>query len=117
MDRKILEQYCEYFNQQEGRKEPCSNQTVVCLIATKDQEKAEKFILNCGIEVIEKRIRQRSVSWYLANEERWDWHLLGDGTRGYRYYKVAVDEDIDIETFRLFLLPCCSSYCCHMEVI
>lgn len=117
MDRKILEHYCEYFNQQEGRKEPCSNQTVVCLIATKNQEKAEKFILNSGIEVIEKRICQRSISWYLANGERWDWRLLGDGTRGYRYYKVAVDEDIDMEIFRLFLLPCCSSYCCHMEVI
>lgn len=90
----------------------------MCLIATKDQEKAEKFILNSGIEVIEKHIRiGGAVSWYLANGERWDWRRLDDGARGYRYYKAAVDEDIDMETFRLFVLPGCDLYCCHMEVI
>lgn len=117
MDRKILEHYCERFNKQEGRREPCSNQTVVCLIATKDQEKAEKFILNCGIEVIEKQICMGRINWYLANGERWVWHRLNDSTRGYRYYKAAVDENIDMETFRLFVLPGCDLYCCHMEVI
>ena len=72
--------------------------------------------MNCGIEVIEKHLCIGRISWYLANGERWDWRHLDDGARGYRYYKAAVDEDIDMETFRSFVLPGCI-YCYYMEVI
>lgn len=41
---EILERHREYYNKQEGRKYPCSNQIVRCGIFTRDRDKAIEFM-------------------------------------------------------------------------
>lgn len=54
MDIKILEHYKTYFDKQEGRKYPCSNQIVRCAIVTDDRNKAIKFMSDKNIKKKEK---------------------------------------------------------------
>lgn len=115
MDRKILEHYVEYFNKQEGRKYPCSNQTVLCGIITGDRNKALDFMRNK--EFAERRERYDQIDWVLTNGERWQWRKWNERCKGYRFYKVAIDENINDEIFEVLVRPCCGSYCCSMEII
>lgn len=112
---EILEGYRESFSSQEGRKYPCSNQIVVCGIFTSDRDKAINFMKDKDIK--EKRERRDEITWYLNNGERWVWKNWNESYRGYRFYKVAVDENVNPRIFEYLILPYTSFYCCSFEII
>ena len=115
MSIEELEHYKEYFDKQEGRRYPCSNQIVLCGIVTKDRDKAINFMM--GKNVVDKKERINEILWLLDNGERWLWKNWNIDHRGYRFYKVVVDKFIDEELFRMFVVPKCSLYCCSFEII
>lgn len=116
MNREVLEYYAERFNKQEGRKYPCSNQIVLCRIITNDRNKALDFMKDK--EFAERRERYNQIDWVLTNGERWQWRNWNSSNiRGYRFYKVVIDENISEEIFTSLVLPACASYCCSMEII
>ena len=41
------------------------------------------------------------------------WRRQNENCKGYRFYKVAIDKNINDEIFDLLVLP----YCCSMEII
>lgn len=112
---ELLEKYRDYYNQQEGRKYPCSNQIVCCGIFTDDRNKAIKFMEDK--DVIQKQERKDSITWYLNNGEKWVWKHWNKNCRGHRFYKIAVDQNIDAETLNYLILPYCSLYCCSFEIL
>lgn len=112
---EVLEHYKEVFSKQEGRKYPCSNQIVRCAVVTDDRNKAIEFMSNKV--VTEKRERKESIEWFLDNGEHWIWRHWSENCRGYRFYKVAVDTNINPNIFKYIILPCCSNYCCSFEII
>ncbi len=114
MDLKRLEHYKKYFNKQKGNKYPCSNQIVRCAIVTHDRDKAIDLMKDK--EVVKKRERKDYISWFLDNGEQWVWCRWGENCRGYRFYKVIVDINISDELFDLLVRPCCTNYCCSMEI-
>ena len=113
MDREILEHYVEYFNKQKGSPYPCSNQIVLCGVITKDKDKALSVMKEKGAVI--KRQSYNSIEWEL-NNERWLWTTWDNHARGYRFYKILIDENIDEELF-LFARVKSSLYCCSMEII
>lgn len=113
MDREILEHYVEYFNKQKGSPYPCSNQIVLCGVITKDKDKALYVMKENGAVI--KRQSYNSIEWEL-NNERWLWTTWNNGARGYRFYKILIDENIDEELF-FFARVRSSLYCCSMEII
>ena len=113
MDRKILEHYVGHFNKQEGRPYPCSNQIVVCAVITKDRDKALSGMEERGAVI--KRQSYNSIEWEL-NNERWLWRTWNENARGYRFYKILVDENVDENLFH-FVTVYSSLYCCSMEII
>lgn len=115
MDREVLEHYVEHFNKQAGQKYPCSNQVVVCGVITRDKDKALDFMKDK--EFVKKREKYDCVEWTLTNGERWHWRKWNEGCRGYRFYKIAIDENISDRMFNFFVRPYCSLYCCSMEII
>lgn len=112
---EILEGYKESFNKQEGRKYPCINQTVVCGIFTDNRDKVIEFMQDK--DIADKRERKDEIIWYLSNGERWIWTHWNESHRGYWFYKVAVDKDIDRKLFEYMILPYTSFYCCSFEII
>lgn len=114
MDLERLEYYSEYFNKQKGKKYPCSNQIVCCAIVTDDRDKAIDLMRDK--KVIKKLERKDYVAWLLDNGEQWVWRKWNKNCRGYRFYKVIVDKNINDEVFD-FLLALCTIYCCSMEII
>lgn len=115
MNLERLEHYSEYFNKQKGRKYPCSNQIVCCAIVTDNRDKAIDLMREK--EVVKKLERKDYAAWLLGNGEQWVWQRSSERCRGYRFYKVIVDKNIDDEVFNLLVLPCCANYCCSMEII
>lgn len=114
MSREELNYYIKYFNQQQGQNYPCSNQIVRCAIFTKNKIKALTFMKNKG--AIKKYETKNQIQW-LFNEELWEWRDWNMNLKGYRFYKVVVDENIEKEFFYHFVLPYCCNYCCSLEVI
>lgn len=112
-----LEEIRDFFNKQEGRKYPCSNQIVLCGIVTDDKEKAIEFMKDKP--VVEKREydRGKEIMWFLDNGEKWLWRTWNESCRGYRFYKVAVDKNISKELLDFFIMPYASMYCCSFEII
>ena len=115
MNRERLKYLSEYYNKQEGRKYPCSNQTVICGIITNDRNKALNFMKDK--EFTRKQERFDQIVWTLPNGEVWKWRYWNETIRGHRFYKVAVDENVNDELFEFCILPLCSLYCCSMEII
>lgn len=113
MDREILERYAEYFNKQKGSPYPCSNQIVVCGVITKDRDKALSIMESKGAVI--KSQGNNVIKWEL-NNEIWYWKRWNEMMRGYRFYKVIVDEDVDENLFR-WTRCICASYCCSMEIV
>lgn len=113
MDREILENYVKYFNKQKGQKYPCSNQIVVCAVITKNKDKALSIMEDKG--AIIKRHSRNHVEWEL-NNERWIWKNWNMNIRGYRFYKMLVDEDIDDDLFE-YARVYSGLYCCSIEII
>lgn len=114
MSREELNYYIEYFKQQQGQNYPCSNQSVRCAIFTKNKIKALTFMKNKG--AIKKYETKNQIQWFF-NDELWEWRDWNMNLRGYRFYKVVVDESIEKEFFYHFVLPHCCNYCCSLEVM
>lgn len=112
---KVLEDYKEYFDKQIGRKNPYSNQIVLCGIITTDKNKAINFMKDKN--TIYKIERNNEIIWFLDNGEKWIWRNWNVNHRGYRFYKIAVDKVIEQELFKFFVVPKCSLYCCSFEII
>lgn len=114
MNQEELKSWVEYFNRQEGRAYPYSNQIVLCAIITEDRDKALSIMEQKGATL--KRLFYDHIEWEL-NNERWRWMNWNMRCRGYRFYKMVVDKDIDENIFKYVALPCAGSYCCSMEII
>ena len=112
---EVLEDYKKYFEKQIGRKNPCSNQIVLCGIITTDKNKAINFMKDKNI--VDKKERNDEIIWFLDNGEKWTWRNWNVNHRGYRFYKIAVDKVIEWELFKLFVVPKCDLYCCSFEII
>lgn len=105
----------EYYDKQEGRKYPCSNQIVICGIITEDINLAIDFMSDKNI--VEKRERKDEIIWKLDNGEYWKWKHWNKNCRGQRFHKVAIDKFIDQDLLRHVILPSCANYCCSVEII
>ena len=114
MDRKILECKAEFYNKREGKKFPCSNQVVLCGIITDDRDKALSVMNKKGATI--KLQYPHRIEWVL-NNERWLWRNWNESCKGYRFRRVIIDENVDENVFRDFVLPCCANYCCSFEII
>lgn len=113
MNREELEHYVEYFNKQKGRPYPCSNQTVVCAVITQDIDKALSTMEEKG--AIITRHGNNQIEWQL-NNERWLWKNWNTDWRGYRFYKLIIDKDIDERMFYWAIVKA-GLYCCSMEIL
>ena len=113
MDREILEQYAEYFNKQKGNPYPCSNQTVACGVIINDQKKAISVMEQKGATLISQNYDR--IKWILNNEV-WLWRNWNTNYRGYRFYKLIVEQDIDERMFD-WVRAYGSLYCCSMEIV
>lgn len=102
-----------WINNQEGRRYPCSNQIVCCGFVTDDNEKWQNFIEQ-NKDSIEKLTKREIV---FDSRERWIKIPLNSSFRGYRYYKIKVDKNIDKNFLEQVILPCCANYCCELEWI
>ena len=111
----VLKHFKEYYDSQEGRRYPCSNQIVVCGIITKDENLAIDFMKDKP--VIEMRQRVDEIVWQLDNGERWMWRNWNENCRGYRFYKIAIDKLIPQDLFNYFVRPLCSLYCCSVDIL
>lgn len=114
MDRKRLAQCAEFYNKQEGRKYPCSNQIVLCGIITDDRDKALAIMNKKGAAIKIQSLAR--IEWEL-NGERWLWRNWNKSCKGYRLYKIIVDENVDADVFRRLISPLCANYCCSFEII
>lgn len=110
-----LKRFKEYYDKQEGRKYPCSNQVVVCGIITEDRDLAIDFMRDKN--VVKKRERIDEMVWELDNGEHWKWKHWTESCRGQRFYKVVIDKFIDQDLLRYVILPSCANYCCSVEII
>lgn len=103
----------ERINGQDGRKYPCSNQVVVCGFFS-TEEKWNRFVQDNKNCIQEQRKREIKLS----NNERWCYFDMNSFLfKGYRFYKIKVDKDINREVFYKCIYPCCSLYCKEIEWI
>lgn len=105
----------EYYDKQEGRKYPCSNQVVICGIITEDRNLAIDFMKDKNI--VKKRERKDEIIWELDNGEYWKWKHWSENCRGQRFHKVAIDKFINEDLLHHVILPSCANYCCSVEII
>ena len=110
-----LMKFKEYYDKQEGRKYPCSNQVVICGIITEDRNLAIDFMKDKNI--VKKRERKDEIIWELDNGEYWKWKHWRENCKGQRFHKVAIDKFIDEDLFHHVILPSCVIYCCSVEII
>lgn len=113
MDQEILEYYVEHFNKQKGQPYPCGNQTVICAIITNNKDTALSVMEEKGA-TLRKQSRDR-IEWEL-NNEIWRWQNWNWNNRGYRFYKLIVDKNIDEELFHCVKVQG-ALYCRYMEII
>ena len=118
-----IQYYTNSFSKRQGRKYPCSNQTVTCgIISNKSEEEINKIMINRGYFLY--KMTYQKNEWLPKNQkcypyERWIHfkNLNLDSCRGYRFYKIIIDKNIDRKLFQLIILPYCSLYCCEMTFI
>lgn len=111
---KYLTEWINEVNLQKGRPYPYSNQIVKCAVITRDKKKALIEMRRRGAQIYKKS--RNYIEWQLNNEQ-WiwlNWHI--DAHRGYRFYKILVDKNIDKELF-MFTRIKSATYCCHAELI
>lgn len=114
VSKERLLHHAEYFNKQEGQRYPCSNQIVCCGVVTRDREKALRIMAEKGATLL---ITSRHRLIWELNSERWIWQFWSENSRGYRFYKIMIDDTITNKLFDYVIRPCCHLYCCSMEVI
>lgn len=104
-----------YFNQQQGRKYPCSNQIVVCAYITDNSQEIYNYLNKNNIMPI--RVSKTCIEWQEDNEQ-WIWIPITYNVRGYRFNKVKISKDYDDkEILEQVIIPCCDLYCCSWEVM
>lgn len=113
MTQEEMNKISNHFNNQEGRSYPISNQIVCCGYVTEDKNKWNDFIKENTGNIVWKR----KDDFMLKNEERWCRIPVSSSVRGYRYYKIKVDKNVDRKFLEQIILPCCSNYCCDFEWI
>lgn len=106
------EQIANYFNNQKGQNYPCSNQIVRCGFFG-DNNKWNNFVEQNRKNII----RLSRNEFILKNNEKWVRILSPENTRGYRYYKIKVDKNIEDRILNQYILPYCGLYCCDFEWI
>ena len=111
----VLKRFKEYYDSQEGRRYPCSNQIIICGIITEDRNLAMDFMKDK--QVVEMRQRKDEIVWRLDNGEKWIWRHWNESCRGYRFYKVAIDKLVKKEIFEYLIQPYCGLYCCSVEIL
>jgi hypothetical protein len=103
----------EYFSKQEGQNYPCSNQVVVCGFVSPYVNDWKKFVKKLNKEII---WRTRQFEVVLSNNERWVFINPNENyIRGYRFYKVLANKNIDKKIIDWAILPICSFYCKSFE--
>ena len=112
---EYLKEFKEYYDNQEGRRYPCSNQIVRCGVVTNNREKAIDFMKDKN--VIRKIENQYFIEWTLDNNEKWIWRKWNEYAKGCRFYKIAIDKYINKDVFNCLIRPCCYNYCCSVEII
>ena len=110
-----LQKIKEYYDKQEERRHPCSNQVVVCGIITEDKNLAVEFMKDKN--VVKKLERKDEIIWELDNGEYWKWKHWSKNCIGQRFHKIAIDRFIDGDLLRYVILPSCANYCCSVEII
>ena len=117
LSEKEKQHYTNYYNCQEGRSYPCSNQIVICGVITHTQEQAIDY-MNAYPEY--QLIRQSYSQLIWINQitnQRWIWICPNVNIKGHRFYKVKISSMIGKKEFYERILPCCALYCCSMEFI
>lgn len=113
--RRSIYDLANYFNQEEGRKYPCSNQIVICAYITDNSQEVYDYLNKNNITPI--RISKTRIEWQ-ENNERWIWLPTTYNTKGYRLYKVKISKNYDNEEMlEQVIIPCCNLYCCSWEVM
>lgn len=113
LTKKERKKISNYFNNQIGQNYPCSNQIVCCGFVTGNDKKWKSFIEKNkeNIYILTKR------SFILKNQEKWFRIPLNNSIRGFRYYKIKIDKNINKKFLKENILPCCGHYCCDFEWI
>lgn len=107
LTQEEMQYYEHYFSMREGRKQPCSNQIVLCGLVM-PKEKARDLM---------KEYKQIRTNEWFYNEELWRLIPMNYASRGYRFYKVWIDKDINKQFFRQVIMPLCAMYCCEMKFV
>ncbi len=111
--------YINYFSKKQGQNYPCSNQIVVCaIISNKSYEAISEIMLkkNC---ILYRRTKDKIIWKSNLNNEIWFYikNFINRDIRGYRFYKIMIDKNINKNLFYERVLPCCGLYCCEMLFI
>jgi hypothetical protein len=56
------------------------------------------------------------IDWKL-NNEKWIWRNWGNNSKGCRFYKVIVDENVNEHIFNYLVRACLPNYCSSFEII
>ena len=113
LTEKEIERVTADISRQEGRKYPCSNQIVTCGFFS-DDGKWQDFVNENKYKL--KYNRKDSIC--LADDEIWHhFSMTNYSCRGYRFYKIKVDRNINRWIFYENIYPYCSMYCKEIEWI
>lgn len=107
-----LEQIIQDINQQHGQDYPCGNQIVICGIITRSRDKAVAEMNLRGAKLI--RQQHNYMEWELHGG-CWIWCNWSMDVRGFRFYEMLIDKDIDDDLLE-FSLIYSSFYCHHAEL-
>lgn len=105
----------ETFNKQEGQNYPCSNQIVVCGFVALYRSDWERFVHDNKDKIARQYCNAMREEILLDNNERWVWIVPSHEIRGYRFYKVLADKNINKKIIGEKILPQCSFYCKSFE--
>ena len=114
MQLEELKRFRDFYNNQEGQKHPCSNQVVRCAIVVPDKYKAESIMKEKGATKV--RERWYRIEWELDNE-LWIWRKWSESARGFRFYKLILDKNVNDDLFLDVIRYCCVNYCCSVELV
>ena len=111
----LLKKYAYYFNKQEGRRYPVSNQIVTCAYITEDKQEVINYLNKNNLSITKK---SKNVIEWRENNEHWRWHPMSESSRGYRFYKVKISKNYNnYEALKTRILPYCANYCCSWEIM
>ena len=106
----------EYFSKQEGQNYPCSNQAVVCGFVALYRSDWERFVHDNKDKIARQYRSTGKEVIILKNNEKWVWiNPSNYSIRGYRFYKVLADKNINKKIIGEAILPQCACYCKSFE--